>query len=127
MTNEKVHIDRLHRFSPGQKEALSSFAASFGHEVPSMFPIDLAYVNGDLKGWYQITERAVIYPALHPEKTSPRDFYRLFKQLFAFYLQRYGNPWMVTELEYPSGGPTPDLFSRFGIQPLNKTVYEVSS
>lgn len=122
---DKVHIERLHRFKEGQREALAAFAASFGHEAPSMFPIDLAYVNGDLKGFYQITERAVIYPALHPEKTSPRDFYRLFHHLFASYRQRYGNPWMATEASYPEGGPTLEVFARLGIQPLNQTVYEV--
>lgn len=126
MNANPVHLERLYRVTPEQRAELEAFAQSFGHTFPETFPIDLAYVHGELKGYYQVTEHAVIYPALHPGKTSPRDFYRLFTHLMGAYRQRYGNPWMVTDAAYTEGGPTPELFGKLGIRPLEKTVYEIA-
>jgi hypothetical protein len=123
--NDPVRIERLHRVTPAQKGKLEAFAASFGHRFPEIFPVDLAYVNGELKGYYQVTEHAVVYPALHPERTSPRDFYRLFHHLLAAYRQRYGNFWVVTELEYPKGGPTQEVLVRMGMKPVKRTFYQI--
>lgn len=120
-----LKIERLHRFTEAQKAELVEFGCGFGHSAPQTFPVDLAYVDGQLKGWYAVHQHAVIYPALDPKRTSPRDFYRLFVHLLGVYRQRYGDPWMVLDRNYPNGGPTPETLKRFGVRPFDRTILEV--
>ena len=63
-----------------------------GKEVVRMFPVYLIFYRGELRGYFQAIQQLVVYPALHPDKMSPRTFLKLTRSLIAEFKRMSGNP-----------------------------------
>lgn len=56
------------------------------------FPIYLVLHKGRVCGFFQVLQQSVIYPALHPEMMSPREFVKVVKSLATEMKRHVGNP-----------------------------------
>jgi hypothetical protein len=64
----------------------------FGKDVPRMFPIYLVFYHGKLRGYLQMIQQLVVYPALHPDKMSPKELIRISRSLTTEIKRMSGNP-----------------------------------
>jgi hypothetical protein len=53
----------------------------WGGDVSRQFPIYLVFHKGHLCGFFQLLQQACVYPALHPEFMSPREFIKVTRSL----------------------------------------------
>jgi len=60
--------------------------------APRMFPLFLVYYRGRIRGYFQVVEQVVIYPAFNPELMEPRDFMRVVGDLAVECKRNFGNP-----------------------------------
>jgi hypothetical protein len=63
-----------------------------GCDTHRMFPLFLVYYQGRIRGYFQMIEQVVIYPAFNPELMEPRDFMRIVGDLAIQCRRLYGNP-----------------------------------
>jgi hypothetical protein len=63
-----------------------------GKELLRMFPIYLVFYHGQLRGYAHTIPQLVVYPALHPDKMSPRVFLKLTRSLITEFKRMTGNP-----------------------------------
>jgi hypothetical protein len=63
-----------------------------GKLVDRVFPTYLIFFEGKLRGYFQAVQQTVIYPALHPDKISPREFLKISKSLATEIKRMTGNP-----------------------------------
>jgi hypothetical protein len=63
-----------------------------GKLVDRVFPTYLIFYDGKLRGYFQAVQQTVIYPALHPDKISPREFLKISKSLITEVKRMTGNP-----------------------------------
>jgi hypothetical protein len=64
----------------------------WGGPVERQFPIYLVTHKGHVCGFFQALEQTCIYPALHPEMMSPREFVKVVKSLVTEMKRHVGNP-----------------------------------
>jgi hypothetical protein len=83
VNNEK----ELHRYNVDQLSR--DIHARDAHR---MFPLFLVYYRGRIRGYFQVIEQVVIYPAFNPELMEPRDFMRIVGDLAIQCRRLYGNP-----------------------------------
>jgi len=98
---------------------LDRFAASFGHAVSRIFPIWIAHIDGKLVCYCHLHPHLIAYPAIHPD-ISPRDFYRLALTWFSKIKSEYGDP--LVAVSQPA---TERLFSKVGLKPFTKELYQI--
>jgi hypothetical protein len=60
--------------------------------VDRMFPLFLVYYRGQIRGYFQIVEQVVVYPAFSPDLMDARDFVRIVGDLAIQCRRLYGNP-----------------------------------
>jgi hypothetical protein len=116
---EQVRIDDWHGV---QMWKLDSFAAEFGHKIEPVFPIFLVFVDGVLTCYYYAQPQVCIYPAIHPERATPRMFYECGKVLVAALKQSFGNPLWLIERDAPAGQP--GMLRKLGLNSTNLRIYE---
>ncbi len=63
-----------------------------GKDLERVFPIFLILHHGQLRGFFQTVQQLVIYPALHPDKMSPREFLKISRSLITEVKRMSGNP-----------------------------------
>jgi hypothetical protein len=63
-----------------------------GKDLERFFPIFLILHHGQLRGFFQTVQQLVIYPALHPDKMSPREFLKISRSLITEVKRMSGNP-----------------------------------
>jgi hypothetical protein len=72
---------------------VDGLARSMGNKsVERLFPIYLIFLNGRLRGYFHAVQQLVVYPALHPDKMSPREFIKLARSLITEFKRMSGNP-----------------------------------
>jgi hypothetical protein len=64
----------------------------WGQPVSREFPIYLVFHDGHVCGFFQAIQQVCIYPALHPERMSPREFVKVVKSLTTEMKRHAGNP-----------------------------------
>jgi hypothetical protein len=63
-----------------------------GKDLERVFPTFLILHHGELRGFFQTVQQLVIYPALHPDKISPREFLKISRSLITEVKRMSGNP-----------------------------------
>jgi len=63
-----------------------------GKDLQRVFPVFLILHEGELRGYFQTVQQLVIYPALHPDKMSPREFLKISRSLVTEVKRMSGNP-----------------------------------
>jgi len=63
-----------------------------GKDLERVFPVFLILHHGQLRGFFQTVQQLVIYPALHPDKMSPREFLKISRSLITEVKRMSGNP-----------------------------------
>ena len=63
-----------------------------GKDLPRMYPIYLVFYHGALRGYLQMVQQLVVYPALHPDKMKPREFLKITRSLITEFKRMTGNP-----------------------------------
>jgi len=64
----------------------------WGGPVSRQFPIYLVLHYGKPVGFFQALRQTCIYPALHPEMMTPREFIKVVKSLVTEMKRHVGNP-----------------------------------
>ena len=64
----------------------------WGGPVSRQYPIYLVVHKGQPCGFFQALQQTVIYPAIHPEMVSPREFVKVVKSLVTEMQRHTGNP-----------------------------------
>jgi hypothetical protein len=64
----------------------------WNRDMPRQFPIYLVFHKGRICGFFQALEQTVVYPAMHPEEMSPREFLKVVKSLVTEMKRHVGNP-----------------------------------
>jgi len=64
----------------------------WGGPVSRQFPIYLVTHHGRPVGFFQAIQQTVVYPALHPEMMSPREFVKVSRSLATEIKRHVGNP-----------------------------------
>ena len=64
----------------------------WGGPVSRQFPIYLVLHKGHVCGFFQAIKQTVVYPALHPEMMTPREFVKVVKSLTTEMKRHVGNP-----------------------------------
>jgi hypothetical protein len=63
-----------------------------GKELPRLFPTFLIFYCGELRGYFQSVQQVVIYPGIHPDKISPRQFLKISRSLITEVKRMCGDP-----------------------------------
>ena len=64
----------------------------WGNDVPRRYPVYLVFNYGKPVGYFLAIEQTVIYPALHPERISPREFIKIVRSLATESKRLLGEP-----------------------------------
>jgi hypothetical protein len=64
----------------------------WGEPVSRQFPIYLVLHKGHVCGFFQAIQQTCIYPAIHPEMMTPREFVKVVKSLVTEMKRHVGNP-----------------------------------
>lgn len=64
----------------------------WGDDCPRRYPVYLVFHHGEPVGYFLAIQQMVIYPALHPERTSPRTFMKIARSLATEVKRMTGNP-----------------------------------
>jgi len=57
-----------------------------------LFPIYLVFMNKKLVGYFHVIEQPVVYPALHPDRLTPREFLKVVRSLVTEFKRMTGCP-----------------------------------
>ena len=61
-------------------------------DLPRLFPTFLIFYQGKLRGYFQTVQQLVVYPGIHPDKLSPREFLKISRSLISEVKRISGNP-----------------------------------
>lgn len=90
---ELLRIDNEHEIKMWN---LDRFAAEFGHEIRSIFPIFIVLIDGTLSAYFYAQPQICIYPACHPAHFTPRSLYEVGKVVVSASKVNFGNPlWLI--------------------------------
>jgi hypothetical protein len=64
----------------------------WGNEVPRQYPVYVVHYQGRPCGFFLSIHQLVVYPAMHPERMSPRAFLKVVKSLVTEFKRMAGNP-----------------------------------
>lgn len=64
----------------------------WGGECPRQYPVYVVFHHGEPVGYFLAIQQTVVYPALHPERISPRDFLKITRSLVTEVKRMTGNP-----------------------------------
>jgi hypothetical protein len=63
-----------------------------GKDLPRLFPTFLIFYDGEIRGYFQTVQQLVVYPGIHPDKISPRQFLKISRSLISEVKRNFGNP-----------------------------------
>jgi hypothetical protein len=63
-----------------------------GKDLPRLFPTFLIFYDGVIRGYFQTVQQLVVYPGIHPDKISPRQFLKISRSLITEVKRNFGNP-----------------------------------
>ena|SRR5215469_9705246 len=63
-----------------------------GCQAERRYPIYLIFYKGKLRGYIHAVQQLVVYPALHPELSKPREFIRVVRSLAIEMKRMAGDP-----------------------------------
>jgi hypothetical protein len=102
---------------------LPEFAQSFDHDLKSAYPVLVATVDGQLRGYAQLERRWLMTPAIHPEINSPRDMFRLAQATFN--LMRQTDPGFLVQRDSLRDTIfTDSIMAKLGLKPWPYRVYQ---
>jgi hypothetical protein len=62
------------------------------NDMPRVYPTYLVFYHGRLCGFFQTVPQMVVYPAMHPEQLSSREFLKVTRSLVTEFKRLMGNP-----------------------------------
>lgn len=60
--------------------------------VPRRYPVYVVFHYGKPVGFFVAVQQTVVYPALHPERMSPREFLKITRSLVTEFKRMTGDP-----------------------------------
>lgn len=64
----------------------------WGGDCPRQFPVYIVFYEGNAVGYFLTIQQMVVYPALHPERITPREFMKITRSLVTEFKRMTGNP-----------------------------------
>jgi hypothetical protein len=61
-------------------------------DCPRQYPVYVVFYHGQPVGYFLTVQQFVVYPALHPERISPREFLHIVRSLVTEFKRMVGNP-----------------------------------
>ena len=113
----KVEFIQLDNEQDINNNDLDTFASSFDHDVPRLFPIWIAHLNGKLISFCHVRKQIMAYPAIHPSIT-PRQTYELGWLWLSKLKSEHGDPMILMPKDYPE-----KLLDKMGLERLDGNVY----
>ena len=93
----------------------------WGDDCPRQFPVYLVFYHGQPVGYFLTIQQLVVYPALHPERISPREFLKITRSLVTELKRMTGNPiFMMCKKDQAFG---PKNFRRIRLKKAEETAY----
>lgn len=119
-----IEITFLNRGSVQEVEMLKSFALEFEHEICNLeHPILLFWRNGELKGYAQICNTPIIFPALNYKRCNAKDTEDFFQSLYGWAKIQHGHCLIPRPLD--SKTFTEKVFEeRTTLKKMNMELYE---
>lgn len=108
---------------------LRTFAQTFDHDIPCRKWVAMAYRwNNEWVGYCQIMDTPVIFPALHPEKVSPRIVTEIMKAHIGYaklnpYQKQEGFVAVPTD---PNTKFQPGIMHKLGFNQTGHQLYEIA-
>jgi hypothetical protein len=95
----------------------------WGGPVSRQYPIYLVLHEGKAVGFFQAIQQTVIYPALHPEMMTPREFVKVVRSLVTEMKRHAGNPLFLLCKKATEIGPKGMRMVRLTKAPEEAYVY----
>jgi hypothetical protein len=93
----------------------------WGGECPRQYPVYLVFHEGNPVGYFLTIQQMVVYPALHPERISPREFMKITRSLVSEFKRMVGNPiFMMCKRDREFGEKN---FRRIRLKRAEETAY----
>lgn len=64
----------------------------WGDDCPRQYPVFLVFYHGQPVGYFLTIRQLVAYPALHPDRISPREFLKITRSLVTEAKRTFGDP-----------------------------------
>lgn len=96
----------------------------WNRDMPRRFPIYLVFYDGRIVGFFQAIQQTVVYPALHPDRMSPRVFLKVVKSLVTEMKRHVGDPIFMLCDKAEALGPKNLRRVRLKRAPENAHVYD---
>jgi hypothetical protein len=95
----------------------------WGGPVSRQYPIFLVLHKGKPVGFFQAIQQTVVYPAIHPDRVSPRVFMKVARSLATEIKRHAGNPLFLLCKKATEIGPKGMLMVRLKKAPEEAYVY----
>lgn len=96
----------------------------WGHPVPRRYPIYLVFHHGKPVGFFLAYQQTVIYPALHPEFMTSKEFIKVNRSLVNEMKRFAGNPIFMLCDKFKSLGEK--TMHAFRLKPAPETAFVYS-
>jgi hypothetical protein len=107
-----------------ERSGLAALARGHGQRIAPPYPVYSAWIGGKLKAAFHIRRTPILYPALHLVPVTPREFVTLCRHVLPAYKAGFPGGLIVSDIEYPQGGVTPEKLSKVGLTLFPHLVYE---
>jgi hypothetical protein len=95
----------------------------WGGSVSRQFPIYLVLLRGRAVGFFQAIQQTCVYPGIHPEMMTPREFVKVVKSLVTEMKRHVGNPLFMLCKKATEIGPKGMRMVRLKKAPEEAYVY----
>lgn len=93
----------------------------WGGDCPRQYPVYIVFYHGQPVGYFLTVQQFVVYPALHPERISPREFLKITRSLVSEFKRMVGNPiFMMCKKDQEFGA---NNFRRIRLKRADETAY----
>jgi hypothetical protein len=92
-THDQISLIRINNEKELRRYNVDTIAQDIhGCGAERRFPLFLVYYRGRIRGFFQVTEQVVIYPAFNPELIEAREFMRIIGDLAIEAKRQWGDP-----------------------------------
>lgn len=93
----------------------------WGNDCPRQYPVYIVFYEGKPVGYFLTILQQVVYPALHPERISSREFLKITRSLVTEFKRMVGNPiFMMCKKDQEFGSKN---FRRIRLKKADETAY----
>jgi hypothetical protein len=120
--NSGISLIRIENEKAMRKWKVDSLSRDlWGGECPRQYPVYLVFYQGTAVGYFLSVPQLVVYPALHPDKMSPRQFLHIVRSLVTEFKRMTGEPlFMLCKKDVAFG---PKNMRRIRLKKAAETAY----